>query len=293
MSAINIGDLKRTAFIFIIAYFSPKKEKKDSENSEPPAKKLKADYDEPKEEEEDKADVKDPEKQRPKGPISLEELIQRKEAAESELAKPKFFSREEREKLALQRREEAIREQKKRIAEELNKQIEYLSKNREETSRSEGASRYDRESYRSRRRIDELERRYPDKNRDRRGEDSSSVKATANDKQLEAEAIKERYLGQKRFTKRRQRRLNERKFVFDWDASEDTSQDYNPLYKDKHQIQFFGRGHIGGIDIKQQKRELGKFYSKLLEGRRSDAQKEQEMLVIPFISCDFAWNLRI
>lgn len=62
-------------------------------------------------------------------------------------------------------------------------------------------------------------------------------------------AIRDRYLGQKRFTKRRQRRLNERKFVFDWDVNEDTSQDYNPLYNSTHQIQFYGRGHIGGIDI--------------------------------------------
>lgn len=112
------------------------------------------------------------------------------------------------------------------------------------------------------------------------------------------EAIKERYLGQKRLTKRRQRRLNERKFVFDWDAAEDTSQDYNPLYKEKHQIQFFGRGHIGGIDIKvsnsllvsiaclfqQQKKEIGRFYARLLGERRSDTQKVQEEWVIYFFT---------
>ena len=44
--------------------------------------------------------------------------------------------------------------------------------------------------------------------------------------------------------------MNDRKFVFDWDIMEDTSNDYNPLYKDKHQVQFFGRGNIAGIDIK-------------------------------------------
>ena len=37
--------------------------------------------------------------------------------------------------------------------------------------------------------------------------------------------------------KRRVRRLNDRKFVFDWDATDDTSTDYNPIYQDKHQIQ--------------------------------------------------------
>lgn len=50
--------------------------------------------------------------------------------------------------------------------------------------------------------------------------------------------------------RKRIRRLNDRKFVFDWDAGDDTSNDYNQLYKDKHQVQFFGRGNIAGIDIK-------------------------------------------
>ena len=50
--------------------------------------------------------------------------------------------------------------------------------------------------------------------------------------------------------KKKARRLNDRKFVFDWDAGEDTSVDYNPLYKDKHEVQFFGRGHLAGIDLK-------------------------------------------
>ena len=61
--------------------------------------------------------------------------------------------------------------------------------------------------------------------------------------------LKERYLGiiKKR---KRIRRLNDRKFVFDWDAGDDTSQDYNILYKEKHSVQFFGRGNIAGIDIK-------------------------------------------
>ena len=223
--------------------FRPRKSEKEK-NGEPPEKKRKVESAEIVDEEEK---IEEEVKTKPKGPISLEEFIQKKEAAAAELSKPKFISREEREKIAIQRREEAIREQKKRQAEELSKQIEYLSKNRNDSSNGDLVSRYDRDSFRSRRRVDELDRRYPDK---KRGDDTSGSKISVSDKQREEEAIKERYLGQKRFTKRRQRRLNERKFVFDWDANEDTSQDYNPLYKEKHQIQFFGRGHIGGIDIK-------------------------------------------
>lgn len=76
--------------------------------------------------------------------------------------------------------------------------------------------------------------------------------------------------------KKKIRRLNDRKFVFDWDAGEDTSVDYNPLYKQKHELQFYGRGHVAGIDVKQQKKDQSKFYGELLEQRRSIIEKEQE-----------------
>ena len=71
--------------------------------------------------------------------------------------------------------------------------------------------------------------------------------------------------------KKRIRRMNDRKFVFDWDAGEDTSHDYNPIYNDKHGIQFYGRGCIGGIDEKEQKKSS--FYGDLIEQRRTDTEK--------------------
>ncbi len=74
------------------------------------------------------------------------------------------------------------------------------------------------------------------------------------------------------------RRLNDRKFVFDWDAGDDTSADYNQLYKDRHQVQFYGRGHVAGVDIKQQKKDQSKFYGDLLEKRRTRDEKTQEIV---------------
>lgn len=87
--------------------------------------------------------------------------------------------------------------------------------------------------------------------------------------------------------KRRVRRLNDRKFVFDWDTSEDTSVDYNNIYKERHQVQFFGRGNLAGIDIKAQKRDQSKFYGELLEKRRTEAEKEQEKYVILWKMMDY------
>jgi ATP-dependent RNA helicase DDX23/PRP28 len=73
--------------------------------------------------------------------------------------------------------------------------------------------------------------------------------------------------------KRKIRRMNEKKFVFDWDAGEDTSQDFNPLYAKRHTIQMFGRGHMAGIDEKEQKKQRSVFYDKLLDDRRTIEEK--------------------
>jgi ATP-dependent RNA helicase DDX23/PRP28 len=48
-------------------------------------------------------------------------------------------------------------------------------------------------------------------------------------------------------------------FLFDWDASEDTSQDINPLYANKHDPKIlFGKGYIGGLDQSEQKKQYDK-----------------------------------
>ena len=41
--------------------------------------------------------------------------------------------------------------------------------------------------------------------------------------------------------------------------------------------QFFGRGGLAGIDINTQKKEHGKFYGDLLEERRTESEKDQEI----------------
>ncbi|RKP09279.1 P-loop containing nucleoside triphosphate hydrolase protein [Thamnocephalis sphaerospora] len=90
----------------------------------------------------------------------------------------------------------------------------------------------------------------------------------------EVQAIKERYMGAER-KKRKIRRMADKKFVFDWDAMDDTSQDFNPIYSSRHDAQLFGRGHIAGFDIQQQKRERSQFYSTLMESRRTLEEKER------------------
>lgn len=75
--------------------------------------------------------------------------------------------------------------------------------------------------------------------------------------------------------KRRVRKLNERKFVFDWDANEDTSKDYDPIYTNRHEALMFGRGVRAGIDVKEQKKQRSAFYDELLEKRRTVEEKDR------------------
>ncbi|KAI9205633.1 P-loop containing nucleoside triphosphate hydrolase protein [Polychytrium aggregatum] len=99
-------------------------------------------------------------------------------------------------------------------------------------------------------------------------------KSSDNLSEKELQAIRDRYMGGEQ-KKRRIRKMNDKKFVFDWDAQEDTAKDINPLYIQKHDVQLFGRGHIAGIDIKHQKKLRSEFYGRLLEERRTIEEKDR------------------
>lgn len=199
-----------------------------------------------------------------KEPLSLEELMAKKKAEEDARSKPVFLTKEERAAEALRRRQQEVQEQRQRMEEERKQRQQFFEQAKRAANEEmmERPDRRRRERYREPVEEDEDDR---DKIREHK------------DKEKEFEAIKERYLGLVK-KKRRVRRLNDRKFVFDWDASEDTAVDYNPIYKEKHTVQFYGRGHIGGIDLKAQKKEQSKFYGELLERRRTQAEKDQEVV---------------
>ncbi|KAL1376547.1 hypothetical protein pipiens_016843 [Culex pipiens pipiens] len=219
-----------------------------------------------------------------KEPLSLEELLAKKKAEEEARSKPKFITKEQRAAEALKRRQEEVAAMKAAQASNVPKfgdvPVTALL-NREKRDPLEKYDRRERERERERERMERIRNREREgKGKDGDGDDKGGRGAVVEenpvkDKEKETEAIRERYLGIIK-KKRRVRRLNDRKFVFDWDAAEDTSVDYNNLYKERHHVQFFGRGNIAGIDIKEQKRKQSKFYGDLLEKRRTDAEKEQE-----------------
>ncbi|XP_063835948.1 probable ATP-dependent RNA helicase DDX23 [Ostrinia nubilalis] len=219
-------------------------------------------------------------------PLSLEELLAKKKAEEEARSKPVFLTKEQRAALALERRREQVEAMRANVEKpsittiDLTGSSSSNSKKDEEKKHKEDRDRREEEGRREQRERRE-ERKYDDRKSagDRRDDkkDKNEEVSKTKDKEREEEAIKARYLGIIK-KKRRVRRLNDRKFVFDWDASEDTSNDYNQLYKERHQVQFFGRGHIAGIDIKAQKKDHCKFYGNLLEKRRTELEKEQEKI---------------
>jgi len=199
-----------------------------------------------------------------KEPLSLEEMVTRKRAEEEALSKPKFLSKEERALEALKRRQQLVDETRRSQDEERKaRETMYQTGKKELDQALRQEDPRDRDRYR----------------RDREARENKDDVEADKKKGLEKDAINERYLGIVK-KKKRVRRLNDRKFVFDWDAGEDTSVDYNDLYINKHHVHFFGRGHFGGLDLKEQKKNQSKFYGTYIETRRSQADKDQEVVRI-------------
>jgi ATP-dependent RNA helicase DDX23/PRP28 len=111
-------------------------------------------------------------------------------------------------------------------------------------------------------------------------------KAKAGDKRgapedTEAALIRQRYMGteqaQSTFSaKKKRRRTTEKKFNFEWNAEEDTSIDHNPIYATRVEANFFGRGHLGGLDTDEKVAE----YARAIEQLGGDAgtKRAQELL---------------
>ncbi|KFD54612.1 hypothetical protein M514_04557 [Trichuris suis] len=200
-----------------------------------------------------------------KEPLSLEELLAKRKAEQEAETKPVFLTRAQREAEALKKRQEEVEKKRRELAELKNHRMGFLEQALKSQERERGRDRRERR-----------ERRDNDQTAEKRSHGKDAVNTTDVDHEKEVIAIKERYLGLQQKKKKRSRRLHERKFIFDWDAGEDTSNDYNPLYKEKHEVQFFGRGHVAGIDLRSQKKSQSQFYGNLLERRRTDAEKEQQ-----------------
>ncbi|XPT02529.1 RNA helicase [Ascochyta lentis] len=86
----------------------------------------------------------------------------------------------------------------------------------------------------------------------------------------EAAMIKNRYMGAEQnlstfSAKKKRKRTTEKKFNFEWNEEEDTSYDYNPIYQQKAEANFFGRGKLGGFTEDKTERSTQQFIEAMIE----------------------------
>lgn len=90
----------------------------------------------------------------------------------------------------------------------------------------------------------------------------------------EAALVKQRYMGAENTSsfsaKKKRRRTTEKKFNFEWNADEDTTPDYNPLYQNRAEVNFFGRGRLAGFGDEVAD-NVARRYARALEERDPEA----------------------
>ncbi|EGX50323.1 hypothetical protein AOL_s00076g87 [Orbilia oligospora ATCC 24927] len=207
-----------------------------------------------------------------KTPLSVEDLLRKKKAADEAAKKPKFLSKAEREALALERRAKEV--EAKRQAEEESRKASLppppTAPSRQNGHHTNGIPNGPRHppsgprSHRERERERGDHRDPPTGPASMRNEkfpmappppppskSSQADRKRDAEEDAEAKVIRLRYMGadldSNSLNKKKRRKTSERKFTFEWGAEEDTSQDYNPIYANRSEAKFFGRGRLGGF----------------------------------------------
>lgn len=115
------------------------------------------------------------------------------------------------------------------------------------------------------------------KGQKRQGDEERSEKS-------QAELIRQRYMGADQNVStfsahKKRRRTTEKKFNFEWNAEEDTTLNYDPIYTSRAEASFFGRGRLAGFDD-QAADAVAKRYAAALKARdpETGATRAQEIL---------------
>eukprot|EP00658_Telonema_sp_P-2_P016451 TRINITY_DN16389_c0_g1_i1.p1 TRINITY_DN16389_c0_g1~~TRINITY_DN16389_c0_g1_i1.p1 ORF type:complete len:274 (-),score=80.30 TRINITY_DN16389_c0_g1_i1:443-1264(-) len=174
-------------------------------------------------------------------PVSLEDLLDAKKEQQEQLSKPKFLTPEERAQIAIRRREAQM------------------------------AAKREMQAEAAQRRAAQREHEQNQSRADRRGRDRTATDSSTDQKVLEA--IRSQYLGTKPKKKKVLKPSEKFKFSFDWDMTEDTSRDLNPLYQDRPESALlFGRGRRAGIDVREQQTQ-NEFYESLVTERLEEQER--------------------
>lgn len=224
-------------------------------------------------------------------PLSVEELLARKKAQDAAAAKPKFLSKKERERIA---KDKASREAALALAQQSSIDVVAPSSKpdgRNAPSAAPTAPKSQRNGAppprgprdRERERNDLHSKGYdmkpPPPPSDVKITTSGKAKGQKNETEAVAELMKQRYMGADTNTStfsasKKRKRTTEKKFNFEWNAEEDTSPDYNPIYATRSENIFFGRGRLGGF-ADDTTDEQARRYAKAVAERDPEAGKQR------------------
>jgi ATP-dependent RNA helicase DDX23/PRP28 len=210
-----------------------------------------------------------------KQPPSIDDILKAKREQEAAAAKPKFLSKAERERIALEKRQREVEEARKRSDLSTPNASGALQHGPGHSTGSQDASFSIPTGPRAMR---------PDAptgppSRQHRNGDMAPPPLPVPEKKAgkrpppedaEAAMIRQRYMGaeqnQSTFSaKKKRKRTTEKKFNFEWNEEEDTSYDYNPIYQQKAEAGFFGRGRLGGFTEETTEHGAQKFIEAMME----------------------------
>jgi ATP-dependent RNA helicase DDX23/PRP28 len=208
-----------------------------------------------------------------KQPPSIDDILKAKREKEAAAAKPKFLSKAERERIALEKRQKEVEEVQKR-REVFNGSANGASHNSHTHSNGSHDASYSIPT--GPRAMRPEAPTGPPSRQPRNGDmapppvpDKKSGKRPPPE-DAEAAMIRQRYMGaeqnQSTFSaKKKRKRTTEKKFNFEWNEEEDTSYDYNPIYQQKAEAGFFGRGRLGGFTEETTEQGTQKFIEAMIE----------------------------
>ena len=207
-------------------------------------------------------------------PLSIEELLAKKKAADEAAAKPKFLSKKERERLALEKREKEVAAAKIDVS---GNDSKTASTNGTNGLAAPTGPRSMQNGHRAGRGPPPAQR-LPDKGYDMKPPPAPRAVAVVEgpqskkpkDADVETTMIRQRYMGADTqvssfSAKKKRKRTTEKKFNFEWNTEEDTSPDYNPLYNTRAETNFFGRGKLGGFTDDMSEEQVRKYAASLAE----------------------------
>lgn len=203
-------------------------------------------------------------KSKGRGPLSIEDILSKKKEIDEAAAKPKFLSKAARERLALEKRAKEVEQQKRKAVSDptyskpvvtassvVVRGLQAIPTGPRLMKHGSPPSGPSSERHGPPGRGGEMAP--PTKPAPSTGKASlAGEKRPANGDDTQAALIRTRYMGaetnQSTFSaKKKRRRTTEKKFNFEWNAEEDTSPDYNPIYSTRTEAGFYGRGRLGGF----------------------------------------------